>query len=334
MLKDLLPYREKSEATYASKGFRGLNLAGKLKFAGILFGNNRKLKDFERESIRLKECYIGPFIGEFGNFLLHMLPFLGYLHKNGINIHYCGMTNQTPFLVDDKGSSLLKSFVELRDFFHEVRPSGNSIEYLPKDIDILVKKFQKQAIQSRLPFLDIFSNSNLYWYSFRNWQLKGKQNIYNLSKVYGKEYKKNKLVIFPRKMNTEFTLNNGGIWDYIKISKMLSCHFDEIVFVGHPSMSDDLSDAVNDKVKLELSTDNTNVLKHCSTAKLIITQHSGAMHVSGYTHSPVLLIFNGNPPIKGLDDSIRFRENFPYKEVSIVFNYDQIVSFCTKLTYE
>ena len=331
MLKDLLPYIEKREATYSSKGFRGLNLAGKLKFAGILFENNRTLKKFEKQTFNLGECYIGPFIGEFGNFLLHMLPFLGYLHKNGIKIHYCGMTNQTPFLVDDKGLSLLESFVELRDFFHEVRPSGNRIEYFPKDVELQVKEFQKLAIHSRFPFLDIFSNSNLYWYSFRNWQLKGKQYIYDLSKVYGKEKRSNKVVIFPRKMNSKFTLNNGGVWDYAKISKMLSDHFDEVVFVGHPSMSDDLHDIVNDKVKLELSTDNTNVLKHCSTAKLIITQHSGAMHVSGYTHSPVLLIFNGTPPIKGLDDSIRFRVNFSFQNIDIAFSYDQIMK---KISHE
>ena len=331
MLNDLLAYIEKGQATYSKKGFRGLNLAGKLKFAKILLKNHRMLKEFEKQTFYLGECYIGPFIGEFGNFLLHMLPFLGYLHKNGIRIHYCGMENQTPFLVNENGDNLLESFVKLRDFFHEVRPSGNSIEFLPKDVDVQVKKFQKKAVNSRFPFLDIYSNTNLYWYSFRNWQLKGKQYIYDLSKVFGKDKRYNKVVIFPRKMNSDFTQNNGGVWDYFKIGDLLSNFFDEVVFIGHPSMSDNLNVINDNKIKLELSTDNKKVLTHCSTAKLMITQHSGAMHVSGYTKCPTLLIFNGPPPIKGLDDSIRFRANFPYNEVDIAFSYNEIIN---KISHE
>lgn len=325
MLKDLKKYTESNQATYASKGYRGLKLAGKLKFTQILYKNNQVLKQFESKVNKTGECFIGPFIGEFGNFLLHMLPYLSYLHKNGVKIHYCGMTNQTPFLVDDNGDSLLTEFVELRDFFHEVRPAGNQIEFLPDDVDQLVKDFQRRANESSFPYLDIFSDVDLYWYSYRNWELKGRQHVYDLSKVYGTEGRTNKAVIFPRKMNKDFTPNNGSGWDYKQIANEISPYFDEVVFIGHPSMSDSLDDVVTDKIKLALSTDNTNVLKHCSTAKLVITQHSGAMHVSGYTQTPVLLIFKGDPPIKGLDDSIRFRENFPFQDTDIVFSHEEII---------
>lgn len=334
MLEDLLPYIEKGEATYALKGYRGLNVAGKLKFTKILVDNHNQLNSFHKKAIQLKECYVGPFIGEFGNFLLHMLPFISYLHKQDVKIHYCGMANQTPFLIDESGSSLLFEFVELRDFFHEVRPSGNSIEFLPEDVDIQVKGFQKRGNEGLAPYLDIFSNSNLYWYSYRNWQLKGKQHVYNLSNHYGPGGKKNKAVIFPRKMSSEFTPNNGGNWDYNAISEILKKYFEEVVFIGHPSMSAGLDNVSSDRVTLALSADNKNVLQHCSTAKLVITQHSGAMHVSGYTQSPVLLIFNGKPPIKGLDDSIRYRKNFEFRETDISFGYEEIEGYCKKLSGE
>lgn len=334
MLKDLLPYIENDEATYARKGYRGLNVAGKIKFTKILVDNQRRLNSFHNHAVKQKECYVGPFIGEFGNFLLHMLPFLSYLYKKGVKIHYCGMANQTPFLINTSGKSLLFQFVELRDFFHEVRPSGNSIEYLPEDVDILVKDFQKRANDAVSPYLDIFSDSNLYWYSYRNWQLKGKQQVYDLSSFYGAEGKTNKVVIFPRKMSSEFTPNNGGNWDYKAISKILENYFDKVLFIGHPSMSADLDDIVTDKIKLALSADNTNVLKHCSTAQLIVTQHSGAMHVSGYTHTPVLLIFNGKPPIKGLDDSIRYRANFSFNDTDIAFGYEEIEEYCKNINDE
>jgi len=49
------------------------------------------------------------------------------------------------------------------------------------------------------------------------------------------------------------------------------------------------------------------------------------MHVSGYTKCPTLLLYNGHPPIKGLDDSIRFRDNFLYKKVDIAFTYEEIL---------
>ncbi|MBL4625387.1 MAG: hypothetical protein JKY42_09655 [Flavobacteriales bacterium] len=334
MLKNLTRYTEKNQATYAKKGYRGLNIAGKVKFSEILLRNEFNLYKFHRQALNLKECYIGPFIGEFGNFLLHMLPFLGYLYKQGVKIHYCGMANQTPFLIDDTGNSLLYEYVELRDFFHEVRPSGNSIEYLPEDVDQQVKEFQKRAKDGKGVYLDIFSNSDLYWYSYRNWQLNGKQYIYDLSAYYKKESKKNKVVIFPRKANNQFTPNNGASWDYKKVRKIVANYFDEVVFIGHPSMSEDLDDAVTNNIKLLLSTDNTKVLEQCSEAKLVITQHSGAMHVSGYTHTPVLLIFNGNPPIKGLDDSIRYRENFKFQDADIAFTYGDINQFCIDLLHE
>ena len=86
--------------------------------------------------------------------------------------------------------------------------------------------------------------------------------------------------------------------------------------------------------KLDLSNDNLNVLKHCSNAKLIVSQHSGAVHVSGYTQTPLLIIYNGLPPIKGLDDTLRFRANFPYNNADIVFNYEGIKNYCNNIDNE
>ena len=329
MLKSLEKYTFENEATYAAKGYRGLNIKGKIKFFYILMSNDLKLQQFMANALKKKECYIGPFIGEFGNFLLHMLPFIGFLHESGIKVHYCGLANHKPFLIDQNGEKIYHSFTELNDFFHEVRPSGNTIDYLPQDVEKQVTEFQSRAKYGKYPYLDIFSNSNLYWYSYRNWQLQGRQFIYDLGKFYNSEKtKKDKVVIFPRKMTTEYTANNGGAWDYMKLANLLTQYFKEVVFVGHPSMSSDLNIGSSSTIKLALSTDNTSMLDQCASASLIVTQHSGAMHVGGYTNTPVLLIFNGNPPIQGLEDSIRFRVNFPATPVNIAFSYEQINIYC------
>jgi len=334
LLENFKNYCEKDQETTAFKGFRGLNFFGSLKFSFILLKNNRTLNKFERDCFKENACYIGPFIGEFGNFLLHIVPFLSYLYKNKIDIYYCGMANQAPFLIDDNGVSLVKEFVYLRDFFHEVKPSGNRIDYLPTDVYKIVRKFQNKSRESNIPYLDIYSDVNLYWYSYRNWQLKSRQHIFKLSNYYLDDGKKNKVVIFPRKMSTNFTQNNGGVWDYNRIGILLSKYFEEVVFIGHPAMSESLNDLDSKNFKLDLSNDNLNVLKHCSNAKLIVSQHSGAVHVSGYTQTPLLIIYNGLPPIKGLDDTLRFRANFPYNNADIVFNYEGIKNYCNNIDNE
>lgn len=330
MLEDLKIYIESNQATLPSKGYRGLNIFGKIKFYGILKENNKILEKFYYETLNKKECYIGPFIGEFGNFLLHLLPFISHLSKKGVKINYCGLELHRPFLVNENGKQFLFNYVALRDFFKEVKPSGNGIKMLPNDVQEVVDNFQKQARESSLPFLDIYNNKDLYWYSYRNWQLDGKQHIYNLSNVYAPQGKQNKIVIFPRKMVKDFTPNNGGKWDYDMLGKELTNYFDEIVFIGHPELSS-FKKINHDKIRYCVSGDNKDVLEECATAKLIITQHSGAMHVGGYVHTPVLLIFKGNPPIKGLDDSIRFRINFEYNIVDLAFDSEGIIKHIEKL---
>ena len=78
---------------------------------------NRKIKQgFDNANKKLKitfdkkECFYGPFKGEFGHFTAHTLPFLMYLHKNKVKIHYCGMELHKPFLIDEEGNSIIYKF--------------------------------------------------------------------------------------------------------------------------------------------------------------------------------------------------------------------------------
>jgi hypothetical protein len=326
---EALKYCIPEEATTIIYGQRTLNLGGKLHYAKIVLNAYKDLNSFYKKALQDKECYYGPFKGEFGHFLLHNLPFLIHLYKNGVKIHYCGMTLHEPFLKDEKGNSIIYRWYALRDFFAEVPPDSNQT-IPPADVQKEIEKFYSIAKQSGKTLLDI-ADKNMYWYVFRNWQLNNRQDKFNLDKVY-KTVKEKSAVIFPRKKGAAFTTNNGGPWDYLEIARTISPYFDKVYITGHPTMSAEIKSEGN--IEACLSPDNAVVLEKCSNASLIISQHSGAVHIGCYTNTNVLLIFNGKPPIKGLIDTVRFRKNISSGKLNFAFNEQEIVNFTKSLSLQ
>lgn len=310
------------EATTIAYGAKGLNWKGKVYYYSKVTGHIIKINKFYSRAIQKGECYYGPFVGEFGHFLLHNLPFLSHLKKRGVKIHYCGMDLHRPFLVDENNESIVETYTALRDFFSESRPVANETK-LPKDVLNDVEAFSLKAKRSGLPFLDI-SEKDMYWYTFRNWQLKGKQSKFELDKLFEKPALRS-VVIFPRKKGGDFTPNNGGPWNYNRVAQTLSPYFDKVYLVGHPSLSDDVETQGN--IEIKVSQNNRETMKYCAQAELIITQHSGAVHIGAYVNTPVLIIFNGAPPIKGLIDTIRFRQNISNHPLSYAFSLEEIENF-------
>ncbi len=314
-----------NDASTIAYGFRGLNWKGKLGFFVSIEWYKFKIRKFYRKALREKRCFYGPFKGEFGHFLLHNLPFLVHLHKQGVAIHYCGMELHKPFLIDESGNSIIAKWYPLRDFFAESKPNANET-VLPPDVKKEVEKFQEEAKIRKAAYLDI-SENDLYWYVFRNWQLEGKQSHYDLSKVYGPKLGKT-CVIFPRKKGETWSSNNGGPWDYTELAKAVSPFFERVFLVGHPSFSASVQTGGN--IELKVSNNNADTLKYCAESDLIITQHSGAVHLGSYLNVPVLIIFTGKLPIKGLTDTIRFRKNIAKLPLNYAFNLDEIKTFVCK----
>jgi ADP-heptose:LPS heptosyltransferase len=250
-----------------------------------------------------------------------------HLHKKGVKIHYCGMSLHKPFMLDENGKSILSSFTELRDFFGEIKPSANQNK-VPRDVAKQIENWKIKAKATGMPFLDI-DRTSFYWHGLRNWQLEGRQHKYDLAKAYAQD-PTDSVVIFPRKKGGEVTPNNGGPWDYLEIARQLSPHFTKVYLVGHPSLSALVEGYGNIEVKV--SADNADTLKFCAEAKLIITQHSGAVHIGAYVNTPVLLIFNGEPPIKGLFDTLRFRKNLTRKPLKYAFSLDEIEKAAKKFS--
>ncbi len=321
-----LPLIYPHEATTVAYGKRSLNWKGRAKYHFIVKRARRTLEDFYERALAEKECYYGPFKGEFGHFLLHNLPFLVHLHQCGVRIHYCGMDLHKPFLFDAEGRSIIDTWYPLRDFFTEVKPLTNETAP-PIDVQAEIDSFKSIALSSGKPFLDI-SDTELYWFVFRNWQLEGRQGIYDLSQVYASA-KTNSCVIFPRKKGGTVSPNNGSAWDYMAVARSLSPFFEKVYLVGHPSLSAEVYSEGN--IELKISAENTTTMKYCSEARLIVTQHSGAVHIGAYAKTPVLIIFNGSPPIKGLIDTIRFRANLTEQPLNYAFDLNEIKNFAARL---
>lgn len=292
-----------------------------LKVAYGYYQANRKLK----KTIQLKSCFYGPFKGEFGHFLAHTLPFLMYLHKQGVKIHYCGMSLHKPFMVDEAGKSIVTHFHELRDFFKEVPPDSNAA-VPPKDVLEEMAVFYKDAQKSKVPFWDI-GDGFYYWFIHRNWLSKKNTHYYKLDQFYHTR-KENSCVLLPRSKGAAVSKNNGEPWNYEAIIHLLKPYFDTIYLCGHPSQVQHL--LINDPgVVTAVSTDNSVLLEKMANSRLVITQHSGIVYAGEYTGSDVMIIYKGGHQIQdigSLNNTLRFKQQFPGRsKIYYAFNENEIV---------
>lgn len=292
---------EYSDSEHFGKQYSGI---AKLKFQLKVKLSYRNANKRLRETLRRKECYYGPFKGEFGHFLAHTLPFLAYLHRQGVKIHYCGMEIHKPFLIDESGKSIIHEFYPLRDFFAEVSPACNKTNP-PADVNSEIEKWKTQARASGLPYYEI-DEEFYYWFTHRIWIMTGPfTKGYRLDKYYWPKPKENSVCIFPRTKGARTSVNNGGPWDYPDLIRKIAPYFEKVYVCGHPSQV--LSIEPYGNVELCVTADNAQILEKCSRSRLILTQHSGVNNIGEYTDTQVLIIYNGKGPIGSMQNTQRFR---------------------------
>jgi hypothetical protein len=271
------------------------------------------------------KCYVGPFVGEFGNFLSFILPFLNYLHSKKIEVHYCGMGLFKPFMYDEERKLIVSSFVEVSDFLYEASPNGNSVQ-LPKEVEEKVNAFKHSARESGAPFWDL-DDSFFYWYVFRTW-IGPFMKTPALEKIY-KTADENSVVIFPRKKYVDFNVPYGEAWDFEELARTVSPFFDKVYLLGHPAQSMEMRS--HDNVEVLISTDNAVLIEKCANARLIITQHSGTKYLGELTNTQVLVIYKGQFPIFGmLDNAIlnyRLGKKHPWH---FAFSLEEVKNYCAK----
>jgi hypothetical protein len=284
-----------------------------------------------------KECYFGPFTGEFGHLLGHNLPFISYLYSKGVKVHFCGMEIHRPFFIDDKGREIVKDAIWLRDFFDESLPNCNTAVG-PGDINRATSRFIEIAKSSKLPYWDN-SEFNYYFDFFRWWILKrGFLKTYNLEKAY-KTKTSDSIVIFPRRWNPSADqkvqlINNGEIWDYYKVAKIASEHFDKVYVIGHPSFTDVNFDSF-DNVEVRITNDNFQILELCCNSRLIVSQHSGSVYLGEYTNTPVLIIYKGGHVIGDIENTKQFKAGLGRKhEFNYAYGYNELEKFFNQMSNE
>lgn len=286
-------------------------------------------------TIIFKQCYIGPFAGEFGHLLAHYVPFVSYFHSKGVKVHYCGMELHKPFYVDENGQPITASYLAVRDFFAESPPSSNVIKE-PEDVRAITSAFVAKAKKSFYPYWDL-SNFDFYFYFFRWWKLKkGYMKSYDIGKVY-RTQKENSVVLFPRKWNPNFPeryavqlKNNGEMWDYLELSRLLSRHFEKVYVMGHPVFTSfDFSSFGN--VEAILTSDNRLIVEKCANTRLMITPHSGVNNLGVYTRTPVLMIYKGGREVGDIDVTNAFRKGLKEKyPLMFAFSMEEVEDFVTK----
>jgi hypothetical protein len=284
-----------------------------------------------------KECYYGPFTGEFGHLLGHNLPFIAYLYSKGVKVHFCGMEMHRPFFIDENGQEIVSSYLSIRDFFHQSLPNCNTAVE-PVDINAITSKFAKTAKESGIPYWDN-SEFNYYFDFFRWWILKkGFMKAPDLSKVYKTE-NTNSVVIFPRKFNVNSNpevqlVNNGEQWDYSRIAKIASEYFDKVYVIGHPAFSDVSFDSF-ENIEVQITNDNSRILELCSNSRLIISQHSGSVYLGEYTNTPVLIIYKGGKSIGNIEITRQFKAGIGTKHpFRYAYSYEEIGSYFNAMTDE
>lgn len=314
-----------SDNKYFARNYKGIR---KLKFWLSIWLGNRKADQLMHETLKKKECYYGPFKGEYGHFLAHTLPFLSYLHRKGVKIHYCGMDIHRPLLIDESGQSIVASSHALRDFFAEVSPASNKT-IPPVDVQQEIQKFEQKAGSSQLPFWNI-GDESYYWFIHRNHTVtRGWMQGYHLEKYYGTK-RINSVVIFPRSKGAKTSKNNGGPWDYQLLAETLSPYFDKVYICGHPSQVFQLE--IKGNIELCITADNAEILRRCADSNLIITQHSGVNNLGEYTDTQVLIIYNGKPPIGSMQNTLRFRpflvgQGRERHELAYAFSLEEVIDY-------
>ena len=261
-------------------------LLSSVKFEINRYFQFNKADNLLKNSIQKKECYFGPFVGEFGHLLSHVIPFISYLNELDVKVNYMGPEIHKPLFKSSKSSYIINNYEGLRDFYSEVSPDCNN-QYYPDDIGEIIEKFKLDARNSGLPFWDI-SSRKFYWIGFCKWMYE--RNHYH-TYSFNNFLKKNQITIFARKKGDHSPVR-GSNWNFQSvINKIIHETNLDIKVLGHPAFSHNFKSS--ERVKVILTSDNQLILDECKKSKFIINQLSGTHYLGIYCDTPVILLMKG-----------------------------------------
>lgn len=284
-----------------------------------------------------KECYIGPFVGEFGHLLSHVLPFISFLNSKGIKVHYCGPKIHEAFFKDEEGDSIYKTYHELRDFYSEVSPRCNEPIY-PADVQLEINKFKSNSKKHNSVYWNLlgdldsykenysyYLDKSLYWNGFCTWIYHNKfLKVYKFKKHIEKDfYDKPNIVLFARKKGG-YSPVRGDDWDFNELINHIEPYCNKITVLGHPAFSHIINE--REKVKCLLTSDNEIILNECRKANFIINQLSGTHYLGVYLDTAVLLLMKGKYDESNVLKDSKYRKALNSKyDLNLIENYEQLL---------
>lgn len=284
-----------------------------------------------------RECYIGPFVGEFGHLLSHIIPFISFLNSKGIKVHYCGPGIHKPFFKDLEGESIYSTYYELRDFYSEITPRCNEPVY-PADIQLEIDRFILNSKKNNSVYWNLLGDlrgykenyphyleKSLYWNGFCTWIYHNNFiKVYKLKNFIGKHsYTKPSVVLFARKKGGHSAVR-GDDWNYNELLSIIEDHCHQIIILGHPAFSHTFKETK--KVKVLVTSNNEVILNECRKANFIINQLSGTHYLGVYLDTAVLLLMKGRYDRSNVLKDSKYRKALKSKyDLNIIENYEQLL---------
>jgi len=301
--------------------------SGNFKFNLIRIKNYLKCYYLWAYTLYHKECYFGPFVGEFGHLLSHVVPFLSYMYSKGVKVHYCGPVIHLPYFYDNHNHLIVSNYFKLRDFYSEISPECNDQIY-PADIKPVIDEFVYLAKNSNLAFWDIRTRS-FYFDTFCRWEyINGFIKTFKFNKI-NKINHFSSIVLFARKKGT-YSPVRGEDWNFSELISEIKEYVHKIYVLGHPAFSHKLES--EDNVEVILSSDNTIIIDKCIHADMILTQLSGTHYLGVYTDTRVLLLLKGKIDYSNIKKDRRLRRHMGEKyKLEYAFSIADVKNILTNL---
>ena len=275
------------------------------------------------KAIKQKEVYIGPFYGEFGHLLIHVLPFLGYLHQKGIKIRYCGHEGQQDLLVDTDKKPIYTEYFALPPHFDKSVPEMNDYRYV-KDESVLklADEWKETAKKSGLPFFDL-SDPHNYRFVWWEWWFNNRYGkLYNIGRAYNPEQiTEHAVAVYSRTKPLGTAQGAGEPFDIVKIVDIAAKYVDKVYVVGHPDQAHTIN---HPKVENIITMDNASIIKAVSKCKAILSHNSGAAYMAKMLRIPGIVFHNGE--LARFMWTIHCSDRWSKSPLTRAVNYDEIES--------
>ncbi len=241
-----------------------------------------------------RACSVGPFAGELGHMLIHVLPFLNFLGAEGIAVHFCGHANQEVFCRDERGRPTVARYGGLPSYFDRGVPNMNHLmEVTSPEVALGCEAFRREARESGEPFFDLSDPERYFEGFWRWWYGRGHGLLHDLGQAFNPTgLREDAVGLFTRTKPLGAAQGQGPDFRPEAIAARALRYVERVYVVGHPEQSRalELPGVVN-----VVTRDNGRILEVLSRCRLVLSHNSGAAYVPRLLRIPGVVFHAGDP---------------------------------------